>query len=66
MVCGYFTVTEREYEPSGRKGSTQGGRLQKITCIFNYLSLIKCVLAHSGLEIVIIVIFLFLIVIAWR
>jgi len=56
---------EREYEPSVRKGVIQGGRLQDITCIFNYLNLIKCALAHSLLEIVIIVISIFLIVIGW-
>lgn len=40
------------------------GRLQEITCIFNYLSLIKCALAHFELEIVIIVISILRIVIA--
>ena len=47
---------------SGAKGSFAGGRLQDITCIFNYLSLIKCAAAHSWLRIVLIVISIFLIV----
>jgi len=61
----YCDSIEREYEPSVRKGVIQGGRLQDIMCIFNYLNLIKCALAHSMPKIVIIVISIFLIVIGW-